>query len=198
MKLSIQRLSLIVLFAAVAAFLVVTLSVSVEAAKKKGKGNEASRYTDCESCVEAGFGWSWEDDLCGTYANTDCSLSQNEGSSQASSRDDAANEYDDDDDVIEDESSTSPKTFSWQDSEATTHIWHLIHSGNYDALAQLLDQDSDLVKYRSADGRGALWWAYEYGKSDMVSLLIAAGADESATDKGGDRPADMMQYKAEL
>ena len=175
------------------------------AGKKKGKTSDANRYHDCDSCVAAGYGWSWEEEECGSgYVNIDCrppgsspSSSEEHSSSNYESNidtDDDSSALDDDDEYIPDDDDESLKTFSWQDTDATTHIWHIVNSGQYDQLAELLDRDADLVKYRSKDGRGALWWAYEYGHDDMVDLLLAAGADADATDANGKKPIDMKQH----
>lgn len=206
-------------------FIILVFGVSIsEAAKKKSGRSDASRYHDCDSCVAAGFGWSWEEEECGTYVNTDCSpptsstrdtdrrateaetSSSNYESDIATDRespsshpahnnDDDDDDYIADDDMADDDDSDSytrtPKTFSWADTEATTHIWRIINAGDYASLSQLLDRDPDVVKYRSADGRGALWWAYEYGHEAIADLLIANGADEEAEDKHGNKPRDL-------
>ena len=193
---------LCLLVLALMACLLVCIPAVNAANKKKGKSSDANRYHDCDSCVAAGYGWSWEEEECGSgYVNIDCrppgasSGSEEHSSSNYESNidtdDDSA--FDDDDDFIADDD-TGPKTFSWQDTDATTHIWNVVHSGQYDALAELVDRDADLVKYRSKDGRGALWWAYEYGHDDMVDLLLAAGADADATDANGKKPVDMKQH----
>jgi hypothetical protein len=203
-----MRLSylLIVLFLSIC--LLLGLSIT-EAAKKKGKGSDAARYHDCHSCVEAGFGWSWEEEECGTYLNTDCSTpaapdtetersSSNYDSGITTDRDDDGDDEDyvvDDTEIDADDVYTGPKTFDWADTDATTHIWRIVHAGDYASLSQLLDRDSDVVKYRSADGRGALWWAYEYGQEAMVDLLIANGADEEAADAHGNKPSSMKQQR---
>ena len=200
-------LGLLVVLALIACLLASIPAVSA-AGKKKGKSSDANRYHDCDSCVAAGYGWSWEEEECGSgYVNVDC---RPPGTSPTSSDEHSSSNYessidtdsdgldDDDDDYIpdddDDDDSSYPKTFSWQDTDATTHIWQVVHSGQYDALAQLLDRDADLVKYRSKDGRGALWWAYEYGHDDMVDLLLASGADADATDANGKKPIDMKQH----
>ena len=38
-----------------------------------------------------------------------------------------------------------------------------------------------LIHLRAEDGRGPLWWAYEYDRPDMVALLVREGADPDAT-----------------
>ena len=182
---------------------------------------DASRYTDCDSCVAAGYGWSWEEEECGTFVNTDCRSPTEPGrhpqeehsssnydssiSTDGDSASEAASPHssashatsgDDDDDFIaddEDDVPAGPKTFSWDDTEATTHIWSIINRGDYDAVSGLLERDPDVVRYRSKDGRGALWWAFEYGREEIADLLIAHGSDEDATDANGRKPREMAQ-----
>jgi len=198
-----RTFSLLVL--ALIACLLLSIPAADAAGKKKGKTSDAQRYHDCDSCVAAGYGWSWDEEECGSgYVNIDCrppgasptSSDEHSSSNYESNIDTDSDDNFDDDEVYadDDDDSNAAKTFSWQDTDATTHIWGVVHSGQYDALAELLDRDADLVKYRSKDGRGALWWAYEYGHEDMVDLLLAAGADADATDANGKKPADMKQH----
>ena len=178
---------------------------------------DASRYNDCDSCVAAGYGWSWDEEECGTYVNTDChqpgsnphadaehsssnyeSSIDTDGESDASSPSHSSSSdfsSDDEDFIADDDAASGPKTFSWQDNEATTHIWSLVNRGDYEALQHLLEQDEDVVRYRSRDGRGALFWAYEYSKDDMVDLLIAHGADEEARDAAGKKPSELRMHE---
>ena len=197
-------LSLLVL--TLLACLLLSIPSAHAATKKKSKSSDATQYHDCDSCVGAGYGWSWEEEECGSgYVNIDCrppgtsptaSGEEHSSSNYESGIDtDDDSSLDDDDEFVADDEYDDSKTFSWQDTEATTHIWQLIHGGQYEALQELLDRDADLVKYRSKDGRGALWWAYEYGHDDMVDLLINAGADADATDANGKRAVDMKQHE---
>ena len=196
--------------------------------KKSRRSGDASRYQDCDSCVAAGYGWSWEEEECGTFVNTDCtnpnhpsnahkqeehsssnyesaidtdsdasdSPSPRSHSSANDRRSDDLDDVDDDDDDFiaaddDDVVPSGPKTFSWGDTEATTHIWALVNRGDYEQMQRLLEQDGDVVRYRSKDGRGALWWAYEYGHDDIADLLIAHGADVEARDASGKRPSEL-------
>ena len=66
----------------------------------------------------------------------------------------------------------------------------------------ILRNSSDLLSSRLAswigqhlvlvDGRGPLWWAYEYDRPDVVQLLVRAGADPAATDSLGMTPQEMQ------
>jgi len=168
------------------------ISLSTLSESKKVK-NDASRYEDCDSCVSAGFGWSWDEHLCGSYVNTDCSNDETNTQSDHLSDDDVDESFDDNDSFDESHNQPIEKDFSWANTEITTVIWQLINAGDVDRFTQLMEHDADIWKYRSADGRGALWWAYEYGQDEIVDLLLAAGADADAdaTDAEGKKPAEM-------
>ena len=71
-------------------------------------------------------------------------------------------------------------------------MWSLIASGKTDDLKQWIDHAPSIVKMRSEDGRGPLWWAYEYDRPDMVHLLVENGADLDATDALGMVPKEMQ------
>eukprot|EP01063_Lacrimia_lanifica_P027588 TRINITY_DN3891_c1_g3_i2.p1 TRINITY_DN3891_c1_g3~~TRINITY_DN3891_c1_g3_i2.p1 ORF type:complete len:144 (+),score=78.13 TRINITY_DN3891_c1_g3_i2:69-500(+) len=79
----------------------------------------------------------------------------------------------------------------WADSEQTTTLWRLISSNSKDELKTLLDDKPQALFTRSGDGRGPLWWAYEYGQDDIVKLLVEAGANEDEEDADGKKPKDV-------
>jgi len=80
----------------------------------------------------------------------------------------------------------------WSNTEDTTRMWALISSDRYDELAAWIDHAPPVVEMRAEDGRGPLWWAYEYDRPDMVDLLIQGGADPTATDSLGMKPREMQ------
>lgn len=73
----------------------------------------------------------------------------------------------------------------WADTELTTHLWRLISSGDVEGLRTLVYRDPTVVHMRPKDGRGALWWAYEYNQPAIIKLLTDYLADEEAEDKDG-------------
>eukprot|EP00457_Paulinella_chromatophora_P014316 gb/GEZN01014726.1/.p1 GENE.gb/GEZN01014726.1/~~gb/GEZN01014726.1/.p1 ORF type:complete len:162 (-),score=54.37 gb/GEZN01014726.1/:13-498(-) len=76
--------------------------------------------------------------------------------------------------------------YEWSDSEITTMLWRLISQHeDIASLEALIKQDPRVVKVRAADGRGPLFWAYEYGHKEAVDLLESLGADKEAKDKFG-------------
>ncbi len=82
---------------------------------------------------------------------------------------------------------------SWQDTPMTTDLWRMISSGATEQLQKLLDDKPDFASLRSADGRGPLFWAYEYQQPAAVALLLQAGADPDARDADGKKPEQLNQ-----
>lgn len=94
----------------------------------------------------------------------------------------------------------------WQDSELTTEVrtwfaiwsdswcaqvWRLVHSHDNIALKELIESNPKAIHARSSDGRGALFWAYEYGNDVAVQLLEQSGAPLDVKDSKGLGPRDM-------
>lgn len=62
-------------------------------------------------------------------------------------------------------------------------------SGNFPALSQLLKQEPALAwKKDFTSGFTALHWAAKHGKSEMVTMLVNAGAEINSRDHGGYTP----------
>merc|ERR1719382_1894117 len=53
-------------------------------------------------------------------------------------------------------------------------------------------QSRDYALHRSGDGRGPLFWAYEFKNVDALALLIHMEADEEAEDLDGKRPREFF------
>ena len=75
---------------------------------------------------------------------------------------------------------------------SSARMWSLISSGRYDELAAWIQASPPVVQMRAQDGRGPLWWAFEYDRPDMVQLLVDGGADPEATDSLGMTPKEMQ------
>ena len=71
-----------------------------------------------------------------------------------------------------------------QDTDVTRERGGLISKGSLDALTSLLAGDPSAALVRTKDGRGPLFWAYEYGRSKEAELLKGYGADEGAEEGG--------------
>ncbi len=79
----------------------------------------------------------------------------------------------------------------WQDTEFTTNLWSVISGGNLEELRGILESNGDASRARSSDGRGPLWWAYEYKREEMAQLLIEFGASLEERDADGNRPNEL-------
>ena len=81
----------------------------------------------------------------------------------------------------------------WDNTEMTTLMWEVISRGDYNELAGLLEEQPGLAHIRSEDGRGPMWWAYEFGRTKMIDLLKQAGVSEERTDRNGLRPPEVRR-----
>jgi hypothetical protein len=59
----------------------------------------------------------------------------------------------------------------WANTEETTQLWQLVHSGDLQSLATWLYREPEKVHLRAEDGRGPLFWANEYEKYEIVRIF---------------------------
>jgi ankyrin repeat protein len=85
---------------------------------------------------------------------------------------------------------------SWANTLETTQLWQLANLGDLPALKDMLYQHPAHVHLRAEDGRGPLFWAYEYEKWDLVDFLLERGADPNAVDAEGQKPAELLPVGA--
>mmetsp|Transcript_17659 Transcript_17659/g.25169 ORF Transcript_17659/g.25169 Transcript_17659/m.25169 type:complete len:955 (-) Transcript_17659:1129-3993(-) len=81
---------------------------------------------------------------------------------------------------------------TYVDSEDTTRMWKLISTNNVEEISDWLEHDPKMAFLRSADGRGPMWWAYEFRNEPIVKLLIKHGVSYKDADKYGKTPLDML------
>merc|ERR1719237_439312 len=86
----------------------------------------------------------------------------------------------------------------WTDSPALTNIWQATSSGETDRLVDVLVGTREAGIARSGDGRGPLFWAYEFKNVDALALLMHFQADEDAEDADGKRPRDFFPDGPEM
>jgi len=84
----------------------------------------------------------------------------------------------------------------WADSEMLTKMWGAISSKDMEKLKQLLEDNPSAVDERASDGRGPLWWAYEYKSDEAVEMLTKFGVKENAKDADGKTALDMAKETA--
>jgi len=74
-------------------------------------------------------------------------------------------------------------------------MWQLIHKNDIEGVKKWLTEEPDKARIRSGDGRGPLWWAYEYQgmreSAEMVNVLKQFGAREDELDGKGMKPSAM-------
>ena len=123
----------------------------------------------CQACVAAGYGWSDARGRCGGFASMKCA-SQEVGVSQV---EDEGEDEDDWLEGIDEDDDEETGGVAWKDTDLTTSLWAAISNGDEKALKTILSENSQAARVRARDGRGPLFWAYEYGMADMVQLLIS-------------------------
>lgn len=89
------------------------------------------------------------------------------------------------------EASTASNQKVWANSDDTTLLWELINANDFDSLKSLLETRPELAFVRSSDGRGPMWWAFEYRREKMIKLLMKLGVSMSEKDKDGKSPLDL-------
>lgn len=91
----------------------------------------------------------------------------------------------------------SQDTSEWQDTETTSALWASISQRDTAALENLLNADVANAHLRSVDGRGPLFWAYEYGHVSGIALLEAAGVSNTEEDAEGNTPIQLGEENVE-
>lgn len=81
---------------------------------------------------------------------------------------------------------------TWEDSEEATLMWNMIAKNSLEELETWLSEEPKMAFLRSSDGRGPMWWAYEFRNEAVVKMLIKAGVSYKDGDKDGKTPLDML------
>lgn len=80
---------------------------------------------------------------------------------------------------------------AWGNNAMTTAAWQIIHENDIRGLRDLLLERPEAAHVRSQDGRGPMWWAHEYGRTDMVKILTKLGVRDDLGDVNGVKPTDL-------
>lgn len=67
----------------------------------------------------------------------------------------------------------------------------MVKNNDLNTMRALIDAAPNVVHARSSDGRGPLWWAYEFKREGMKQLLIKRGCDPESKDRFGMRAMDV-------
>merc|ERR1740133_354533 len=97
-------------------------------------------------------------------------------------------DYAEDEDEDEDDAEVK---YAWQNTADTTRLWHMIDRNDVEGLRNWINTEPYIVHLRSEDGRGPLWWAYEYNRVEILELLVLSGSDAQAKDGKGMQPVEM-------
>ena len=73
----------------------------------------------------------------------------------------------------------------FEDSPALTALWQASSDGSTDAFINQIIQNRDSANERSADGRGPMFWAYEFKNVDSLALLMHLGVSSDQEDVDG-------------
>ncbi|KAF4717978.1 hypothetical protein FOZ62_028341 [Perkinsus olseni] len=90
----------------------------------------------------------------------------------------------------------------WEDTPTTTQIWQLISmgEGGSDSFREFAVMRPNLMEERSSDGRGALFWAWEFGNTRALLTLAALDNDvfdEKERDARGRSPTSLCKDDAD-
>ena len=155
----------------------------------------------CAACVAAGFGWRSAEGgggRCGGFASSECVGVKRGGAAPGNKQQEEQEEEEEEEDDdwlegIDGDEDEETGGVAWKDTALTTALWEAVSSGDLSALRAVLEEEEEgAARARAGDGRGPLFWAYEYGMPDMVQLLIARGADPEAKDAKGKTPGDLI------
>merc|ERR1712086_1238655 len=80
---------------------------------------------------------------------------------------------------------------SWANTFATTRLWEVINKDDQAGLDEMIAANPRVIFARAEDGRGPLFWAYEYGRTAMIKQLEDLGIDNTLKDKAGTPPTEL-------
>lgn len=85
----------------------------------------------------------------------------------------------------------------FEDSPALTSLWQASSSGSTEAFINQLIQNREYAEHRAADGRGPMFWAYEFKNVDTLGLLMHLGVSSDQEDVEGKKPKEFFSGSAE-
>ena len=90
---------------------------------------------------------------------------------------------------------------NFENTQETTLLWTLISTDQNMQLHGFIIEHPQVLMMRSADGRGAIWWAWEYKNAEALAILAVNGVDlhYSQTDNDGNKPHELCdEYEETL
>ena len=85
----------------------------------------------------------------------------------------------------------------FEDSPALTALWQATSEGSTDAYIAQLIQNREYASHRAADGRGPMFWAYEFKNLDARALLMHLEVSPEQEDVDGKAPKEFFSGTAE-
>ena len=85
---------------------------------------------------------------------------------------------------------------SWEafsNTHEKSQLWQLAHDNHVDSILRWMEVEPCLAKARTEDGRGPLFWAYEFQLKQLAEAFTSAGTDPNAKDTKGKRARDMTK-----
>eukprot|EP01084_Bolivina_argentea_P049623 91256_1 len=82
---------------------------------------------------------------------------------------------------------------NFENTQETTLLWTLISTNQNMQLHGFIIEHPSVLMLRSEDGRGAIWWAWEYKNAEALAILAVNGVDlhYSQTDIDGKKPFEL-------
>eukprot|EP00549_Striatella_unipunctata_P000549 CAMPEP_0118674620 /NCGR_PEP_ID=MMETSP0800-20121206/990_1 /TAXON_ID=210618 ORGANISM="Striatella unipunctata, Strain CCMP2910" /NCGR_SAMPLE_ID=MMETSP0800 /ASSEMBLY_ACC=CAM_ASM_000638 /LENGTH=988 /DNA_ID=CAMNT_0006569837 /DNA_START=48 /DNA_END=3014 /DNA_ORIENTATION=- len=84
---------------------------------------------------------------------------------------------------------------NWHDSDTLTAMWEFISKNDAPGVISMLRTNPEAAHLRSADGRGPMWWAHEFGRAKIIKILKSVGVSETEMDDDGMRPVDLSKSR---
>merc|ERR1719273_2760857 len=80
-----------------------------------------------------------------------------------------------------------------ENTQETTLLWTLISTSQNMQLHGFIIEHPSVLMLRAEDGRGAIWWAWEYKNAEALAILAVNGVDLhfSQTDASGSKPFEL-------
>ena len=63
----------------------------------------------------------------------------------------------------------------FEDSPALTTLWQATSTGQTEMFISQIIQNREFAQHRSGDGRGPMYWAFEFKNVDTLALLFHLG-----------------------
>lgn len=96
---------------------------------------------------------------------------------------------------------SSLRDVAWEDTELTSRLWSICSQHDTDSLIEVLSDQSIVPPpafVRSKDGRGPLFWAYEYGFDEGIQILEEIGVSPYEEDAYAKTPKELGEENAEV